>query len=200
MGYSAVLFLHLLAVGVAFGAATLIHWSLVRLRAATRAVEARDALFLCARTSRAMPLIALALFATGAGLTHARWGWTRPWVEVSIIGLVLMLGIGGTILRPRLMRAAGALSGAGDGAVSEGVAASLRDPVLWIVAHLPPALAIGIMFVMVTKPGAVGGVAALLGAAAAGASWAVLQRTPAGIAVPAVAEAAAPAVAADGEG
>lgn len=167
--YPAVLFLHLLIVGIAFGAAALIHWSQGRLRSAGGIASAREALLLCAAASRVMPLVGLALFVTGAALTHARWSWTTPWIDLSIGGLVVMLGIGGAVLRPRMARVERALGTAREGEVTADLAAAIGDRFLWVASHLPPALAIGIMYVMVTKPGAVGGVVALLVAAAAGA-------------------------------
>lgn len=174
MVYSAGLFLHFLVVGIAFGAAALIHSSQERLRSAPRVADARAALLQLGAAARAMPLIGLGLFATGAVLTQSRWSWTIPWIDVSIAGLVAMQVISGAILRPGMVRIGRALDEAGTSDVSGALAATIRDRRVFVVSHVPPALAIGIMYVMVTKPGAIAGVAVLLVAVVAGAILATL--------------------------
>lgn len=150
--YTVTLFLHLLTVGAAFGATALIHFGLVRMRRADHAGDARDALALTVRSARAMPIVMLALLLTGAVMTQTAWSWSTPWIDVSIIGLVLLGVLGGGVLGRRMRALAARLGGAPDGPMDDTLISALRDPSLWIIAQLPPLLAIGVMFVMTTKP------------------------------------------------
>lgn len=159
--YAVALFLHLLTVVAAFFAVALIHAGLIRMRKADRVSEARDALMFAGRTGKAMPLIGLALLLTGAYLTQSMWSWTTPWIDVAIGGLVAIMAVGGGVLGRRIA-ALQPLLQRGDGPVDGTLAASLRDPSLWIIAQLPPLLAIGVMFVMTTKPGAILGIIEIL--------------------------------------
>lgn len=160
--YTVTLFLHLLTVVAAFFAVALIHAGLIRMRKAERVSEARDALVSAGRAGRVMPIIGLALLLTGAYMTESVWSWTTPWIDVSIGGLVAIMATGGGMLGRRLRALEPLLQRGGDGPVDGTLAASLRDPSLWIIAQLPPLLAIGVMFVMTTKPGAVLGIIEIL--------------------------------------
>jgi hypothetical protein len=151
--YAVILFLHLLAVVAAFSATAIMHFGLVRLRKADRVTTARDALMLAARTGRAMPIVGAALLLTGALLTQTAWSWTTPWIDVSIAGLVAIMVTGGGMLGRRIRALGPLLQRPADDLLDDALASSLRDPSLWIIAQLPPLLAIGVMFVMTTKPG-----------------------------------------------
>jgi len=152
MSYKVTLFLHLLAVVAGFAATGLIHFGLARMRKAERASEARDGLMIAGRTAKAMPIIGLALLLTGAYMTESAWSWATPWIDVSIIGLIAMMAIGGGVLGRRMRALGPRLGQAGDGVMDDALTAAVRDPSLWVIAQLPPLLAIGVMFVMTTKP------------------------------------------------
>ncbi|HEX6964169.1 MAG TPA: DUF2269 family protein [Gemmatimonadaceae bacterium] len=172
--YTVTLFLHLLAVMAGFGATAVIHLGLMRMRKAERASDARDALMLAGSTAKAMPLVGLALLLTGGYMTQTRWSWNTPWIDVSITGLVLMMIIGGGVLGRRMRALGPQLGRAGDSAMDDALISAVRDPSLWIIAQLPPLLAIGVMFVMTTKPTMGLGFVELLVVAALG----VLVATP----------------------
>ncbi|HEX5438621.1 MAG TPA: hypothetical protein VFW98_15825 [Gemmatimonadaceae bacterium] len=172
--YAVALFLHLLTVVAAFIAVALIHAGLIRMRRAERVGEAREALMSAGRAGRAMPIVGLLLLLTGAYMTESLWSWTTPWIDVSIGGLVAIMAAGGGLLERRL-RALKPLLQHGDGPVDGTLAASLRAPSLWIIAQLPPLLAIGVMFVMTTKPGMAQGIIEILVVVAIG----VLAMVPA---------------------
>ncbi|MBX6330817.1 MAG: hypothetical protein IRY91_03105 [Gemmatimonadaceae bacterium] len=166
--YTVVLFLHLLAVVAAFVSGSMIHLGLARLRTATQVASARDAARLVAQHGPRMPLIGLALFVTGAILTQTHWTWRAPWVVLAIVGLVVLQVNGGAVIGPRLRAAGEQLARSADGPLSEAVATLLRDPVLATVAGMQGFIAAGVMFIMITKPGAVGATAELLLAMAIG--------------------------------
>jgi hypothetical protein len=173
------LFLHLVAVVAGFSGGALIHFGLGRMRAAPTADRALDGAQIVGRIGPLMPLASLALFLTGACLTLARWSWQTPWIEVPIAGIVAMLVIGAALLKPRMAALAPRLARAGGSPLEGELAAGVHDPVLWLASLLQSALALGIMFVMVTKPGLAGAAAALMVAAAVPVLITALQRSPA---------------------
>jgi hypothetical protein len=160
--YPFVLFLHILTVVIAAGFGMVIHTTIMRMRSADRASHALRDAGIIRRIAPVMPLFALALFLTGAALTHARWTWGQPWVITSVTGLVLMQVVSFTILKPRLQALGPRLAQAGDAPVAGALAEQLRDRVLWAGSQTQLMLVIAIVFVMVMKPGVLGGAAALI--------------------------------------
>ncbi|HYL30119.1 MAG TPA: hypothetical protein VEU27_09380 [Gemmatimonadales bacterium] len=175
--YPVLLFLHLVAVVAGFSGAALMHFGLGRMRGAETADRALDGARIVGRIGPLMPLVSLALFVTGACLTVARWSWQTSWIAVAIVGLVAMLVISAALLKPRMAALAPRLARAGGARVEGELAAGVQDPALRIASQLQPFLALGIMFVMVTKPGLAGGAAALVVAAAAAVVTAGPQRS-----------------------
>ncbi|HEU5323673.1 MAG TPA: hypothetical protein VFX28_22915, partial [Methylomirabilota bacterium] len=126
---------------------------------ATTASQAREWARLLAGVRRVGGPAILTLLASGIYLMATRWG-QQAWIAAGVAGLVLMAVLGGVLTGRRsgaIMRALGEA----DGALSAGLAGRLRDPVLVISAWLRTALALGIVFVMSTKPGATGALAAM---------------------------------------
>jgi hypothetical protein len=160
--YPFLLFLHLLTVVIAAGFGMVIHTTIMRMRNADRAPHALRDAGIIRRIAPVMPLFALALFLTGAALTHARWSWGQSWVITSLSGLVLMQIVSLTILKPRLQALGPRLAQAGDAPIAGALAEQLRDRVLWAGSQSQLMLVIAIIFVMVMKPGALGGAAALI--------------------------------------
>lgn len=181
--YPWVLFLHLAAVALAFWYAMLIHAGVDRLWRAAGADEARAACGMVAGGERAMPWLALALLATGAWLTQAAWSWSRPWILLSIVGLIALEGVGSAAGK-QLRRQATRLPASGGVPVE--VAAALRAPFPRAAHYMTPALALGVMLIMVVKPGWPAGIGVLILAAAL-AAWAGLRSAPAAAASGAVA-------------
>lgn len=157
--YAAVVFLHIVGALGLFAAAGLEWASLLNLRRATTAGQAREWARLLAGVRRVGGPAILTLLASGIYLMATRWG-QQAWIAAGVAGLVLMAVLGGVLTGRRsgaIMRALGEA----DGALSAELAGRLRDPVLVISAWLRTALALGIVFVMSTKPGATGALAAM---------------------------------------
>ncbi|HSC58801.1 MAG TPA: hypothetical protein VLC11_04515 [Gemmatimonadales bacterium] len=172
--YHLVLFLHLASVVAAFSIATLLHLAHHRLRTATHAGPALDAAMLTRRAAPAMPLLSLALFATGGWLTQTAYTWRTPWVDWGAGGLILMMVVSLTILKPRMQAIGRTLATAGVDALPADITARLRDRLLSAAAHVQLGLASGILFVMVIKPAASGCAIAL----AAGVAVALVVALP----------------------
>lgn len=141
--YSLVLFLHLCALTAAFFAMG------VMVSAAVRGADAHN-------TEKSMPIITIALLATGAYMTHERWTWTTPWIDVGIAGLLAITIFGGAVLGSGKLRGAQLLIGQG----------------------FNMGLALGVMFLMIAKPPLAGSIGALLAGGVAGAAgFSLIGRT-----------------------
>ena len=183
--YPVLLYLHLLFVAAAFSASALLHFGALRMRGAERAAIALDGAGVLRRVGPLMPLFSIGLLVSGALLVQAAWSWKSPWVLAAVGALLLMKVIGAAAIQPAMPRLAGMLVPAvranPTAPVPADFARAVRAPRFWTAFQLQPALALGIMCLMVVKPGAVGSVATLLAFMAAGALAAVplWRRAPA---------------------
>ncbi len=96
-------------------------------------------------------------------MTATRWG-TQGWIGVGMAGLVLIVVVGAVLSGRRVRAIAGAVAAA-EGPRSAALGERLRDRVLVVSAWLRTTLALGIVFIMSTKPAAGG---ALTGRLASG--------------------------------
>lgn len=95
-----------------------------------------------------MPIVTVVLLATGAYMTHDRWTWTTPWIDAGIAGLLAITIFGGAVL--------------GSG--------KLRGPQVLVGQGLNMGLVLGVMFLMIVKPGIAGSIGALVAGGLAGAA------------------------------
>jgi hypothetical protein len=95
----------------------------------------------------------------------------HAWVGAGIVGMVLMAVLGFGVGRPRFVAIGRALRGM-DGPISPTLRARLQDPVLRASAATRLALGLGVVFVMVVKPGVAGAITVLTAALVIGAATA----------------------------
>lgn len=170
--YGLGIFLHLACVVAAFWFASWIDIGMERLWAAETSGDALAALDLTHRGATRMPWIGLLLFLTGAYLTQTAWNWALPWISLSILGLIIIEGFGGASGKGR-RRLRQMLAGqAANAPLPAAFVAAARGRLPRTVHYLLPLLTLGVMLVMVTKPGAPGGVVELAVAALIGVVWA----------------------------
>lgn len=117
---------------------------------------------------------ALTVLVTGIHMSVARWG-AQGWIIVGLSAMVLIAVLGPALGARRFGAIMRALR-AEDGPISASLGRLLRDPVLTLSIWLRVALFLGIVFLMVTKPGAFASsmavvVALALGAATALPAW-----------------------------
>jgi len=107
-----------------------------------------------------------ALLSAGLYMTLALWGFTA-WIVTGLAGLFALVVLG--VMTGR--RTSKVLAGVGTGGriLETGQPTLLDDPLLWASLRLRTALAFGVVFVMVTKPGVVGAVSTMAAAVAAAA-------------------------------
>jgi hypothetical protein len=109
------------------------------------------------------------LLLTGVYASATTWG-QRPWIGLGLLGLLVIGALGGLLTGRRLRRVGRALP-EDDGPLTPTLARQVSDPVLRLSAWLRTALALGIVFIMSTKPDRAGalsvlGIALVLGLAA----------------------------------
>ncbi len=160
--YGVVLFLHVLFVLVAFGAASIVHITLFELRRATTVAEVRLAARRLAKLEIVFPLSALLLFLAGGYLVHDRWTWGTSWVSAAIAGLLVMEALGGTLLRSATARLHREANEAADGSIPDSLSGLIFSRATWVGNHVATGLGIGIVLLMTSKPGTAGAIAVLV--------------------------------------
>jgi hypothetical protein len=167
------LYLHFLSLFLGVGAAAVVGVCLFRLRAAETLTDAAPWGMLAGQTERVFPVAILGLFGTGAYMTSDVWTWSTHWIDVSIAGLVLVTLQGPLLAGSRSHALEHALQENGPGPLRAKARRLARDPILWGVTFVNPALVFAIAWNMTEKPGTGGAIASLVVAyvVAAVAAW-----------------------------
>ncbi|HEU4698551.1 MAG TPA: hypothetical protein VFS40_05190 [Gemmatimonadales bacterium] len=169
--YQITLFLHVSA-ALGMFAALGIEWAAAApLRRAASAEEARPWLRLLRAPGRLGGPAALLLLATGMYMTRTTWG-RQAWIGLALLGLVLLAVLAAGVTGRRLAALARALH---SGAPAAGAPLGrLEDPALVVSLRLRTTLALGIVFLMTSKPAAGLALAAMGTALALGLAWSAL--------------------------
>ena len=177
--YDAVLYVHLLSLFVALGAATVMTVSAFQLRAARTLADALPWARLMRSTPRAFPVAVLGLFGTGAYMTSDAWTWSTGWIDASIAGLAVV-ALQGPLVGGRSGAAIGrALVENGPGELGEPARRAIDGAAHWLVTLTGPALVLGVVWDMTEQPATGTAVAALVVAYAVGAAAGLrLAKTP----------------------
>lgn len=167
-GYRLVLFLHLTALLAAIGTSALLHFAETQLRAATTVAALRTWASLIERGGRVFPAALLVLLGSGSYLVHRGWSWDTGWVDAGLAGVAVLFAVGAGIVGGRSRALRRELVNCPDGALSAPLAYIAREHVAGIASWTNTGLALGIVFVMTTKPALAGSLLALAAAAALG--------------------------------
>jgi hypothetical protein len=190
--YHVVLYVHLLAVFIAVGAASVLTVCLFQLRAAKTLTDAVPWGMVAGKTEHAFPIAILGLFGTGAYMTSDLWTWSTGWIVVSIAGLVL-LSLQGPLVGGRTgKQLKQALQNNGPGPLGKEARRMTLHPGLWVTEFANIGVFFGIVWNMTQKPGTGEAIAAIVGGYLVGtivAMW--LRRAPAAEPAEAVTEPAA---------
>ena len=155
--YSIALFLHVVGALLLFVTLTVEGAALRQLSQAATAESARGAAGMLRLNRIVGPFSALGVLIPGLYMTATSWGWVA-WIVVALVSWVVIAVLGAVngIRILALERSTGLLVG-------------IRNPVFLISWLTRVGIALGVIFLMTVKPGAVVAVAAILVAAAAGA-------------------------------
>lgn len=174
--YEVVLFIHLLTIGAAFLAMGMMLFATFQLRSARTVPAALEALTSSSRIEKIMPAATVVLLLTGGYMTHDRWTWSTPWIDVSIAGLLLITAIGAGALGSRQHSLHTALEKAS--VLDSNLCARLCDPFCVVGSGLNIGLVAGVMLVMVTKPSLWLGIAdVIIGGVVVGAAFSMLMQS-----------------------
>jgi hypothetical protein len=173
-GYHVVLFVHLVSLLLAVGAAGTLHAADLQIRRAPSLSAALRLALLMKRAAMAFPFAIVGLVGSGIYMTHhLAWGFSTPWVLAGEVGLGAIVALGdavnGRFGRQLGMAIGGALARGGDGPLTDEVRERLANPVAKLASMAPTALMLGVVYVMTVKPGATGSALAMVVAVAVGA-------------------------------
>ncbi|MDT4925570.1 MAG: hypothetical protein QOG01_3283 [Pseudonocardiales bacterium] len=166
-----VLFLHIAVAIAAFGVATVLHTIQWSMRNATSMAQLKTWNPILHRIEPMFPILALILFALGGwliGLSDGEFAWGDGWVITAIVGLALMEIVGGVLINKRSKNTVVAIAYADDGPIPSSVNAFMMNPVLWAASHFETGTALGILYLMATKPSGLASVAIVAICALAG--------------------------------
>jgi hypothetical protein len=170
--YQIALFVHLLALLAAFGASSVVHVAMSKIRSARTGAEALEWLRVAHGLSRVFPIALAALVGTGAWMLQTAWSWSAGFVLAGLTGVFLLLVSGAAVEGTRARKVAAALAARpGQPPQSE-----VRDTVWWCASWANTGVAVGVTFAMVMKPSAAGAFAALAVALVSGAAVGFLAR------------------------
>lgn len=174
--YEVVLFIHLLTIGAAFLAMGMMLFATFQLRNATTVSGALQALSSSSAIEKIMPAATVLLLLTGGYMTHDRWTWSTPWIDVSIAGLLLVTAIGAGALGSRQRSLHVALEKAS--VLDASLCARLCDPFCVVGSGLNIGLVAGVMLVMVTKPSLMLGIVeVIIGGAVVAVAFSMLTQS-----------------------
>jgi hypothetical protein len=197
--YQLALFAHLLGVLGLFVGMGLQWTSILRLRRARTVSQVREWGSLIMAVGRLVLASGALLLGAGIYMTATTWGFRTPWIVVSVAALLLMTALAMGVTTRRLQavlrataradgpRADGPRADAPVGAIPPDLERRLQDPLLWTSAQVMGSMALGVVFLMTTKPGLGGsllvlGVSLVLGVIA-GMAPTYLRRRPAAAAM-----------------
>lgn len=174
-----VLFLHIIVAIAAFGVAAVLLTGLAQMRAARNMSALRSWAGIVHRAEPLFPALVIVLIGLGAwliALSHGEFAWSQGWIIVTLVGLVIMEGFGAAVLAPAGKRLHARIEAEPDGPVSAELRAAITDPAPWLGGYVNTGIAVGIVFLMATKPnGALSVVVVVAAAALAGALGARLR-------------------------
>jgi hypothetical protein len=161
--YRVVLYIHLLSLFVGIGAGAIMVLCLFQLKGAKTLMDAVPWGRIAGKTGRAFPIAILGLFGTGAYMTSDVWTWSTGWIEVAIAALVVLAvqGPGAGIYFGKKIEHA--LRENGPGPLNVHARQTARHPGLWVAEFSNLGLVFGVVWIMTTKPGTGGSVAAAVG-------------------------------------
>jgi len=150
--YTVSLFIHMIGFISLFGALVLLQNAGARLRASTTWQEARNLLELLRVTRGMFAAGGVLLLASGLYMASARWSLVMPWVMVATVMVVLFAVLGAVVVGGGIVRMGRAASEA-EGPISEEGRALLTGPGVWTAICAMNGGALGIVWLMVAKPG-----------------------------------------------
>lgn len=151
--YSLALFAHIVGVLTLFISQALQWLITLRLRRAQTLAHAREWIGIARGVNRLTPVTIVLIIGAGAYMAVVARLWTAPWLDVALVALVIMMGLGMGIVGRRMAAIRRAIAAAAsDGALPRDAQARIADPTLWVAMQMAVAVALSIVYLMTTKP------------------------------------------------
>jgi hypothetical protein len=176
--YSLALFAHIVGVLGLFIAIGLVWISILWLQQAQTVAQVRERINLASIQERLLPAASLLILLAGIYMTVTTWGWTTPWIDVSLAALVVMGVLGGAVINRRLkaIRMASSTAEIPAGSIPAELKRQITDSVLWTAVQMNGFTGLGVVFLMTIKPDLVGSLITLVVALVLGVVAALLWR------------------------
>jgi hypothetical protein len=127
--------------------------AMYRLRNAEIVAQVHDWLSVLALPEKVFPVSAVLILVSGVTMTWTMWGWTQPWIDSSLVVLVSLGGLAPMVTGRRVTAIRRAVARTPDGQLPGAVRTLLVDPVLLGYALVPGWMGLGVVGLMVLKPG-----------------------------------------------
>ena len=150
-GRSVALFIHLLGVVTLFIAMGILQRGGAGVRSSSTVQEMRLWLGLVQMTRQMFPTAFVIILGSGLYMANEYWSFDTPWIVVAIVSIVVMAVVGGTVVGRGLAEIGRALTS--EGPVSPELAHLAGRPAPWVAASALNGIAIGVIWLMVNKPG-----------------------------------------------
>jgi hypothetical protein len=150
-GRSIALFVHLLGVVMLFVAMGIVQRAGLRVRGSSTVEELRLWLSLAQTTRGMFPAALLFILASGLYVTGTLWSFDRPWIVVAMVTIVVIGIFGGAVVGRGFAAIGGAATSTGP--VAPELARIVARPAPWVAATALNGMAIGLLWLMVNKPG-----------------------------------------------
>lgn len=151
--YTVALFAHIVGVLILFISLVLQWLIILRVRHASSVTQAREWSGLVKGITRLAPVSGVLILGAGIYMTVTAWSLLTTWVDVSIaaMGIMMIFSMGVAGRRLRAIQRAAAETSTSD-AIPAALQARLEDPALWVSIQTAVTVALGIVFMMTTKP------------------------------------------------
>ena len=178
--YTLALFAHLVGVLTLFIGMALQWLITMRLRRARTVAQVREWSSLVGGVGRLGPISGVRVIGAGIYMMVTTWSLTTPWIMVSLAAMALMMAFGMVISSRQLraIRRAATIAKSPTDTISPELQRQTHNPVLWVSTQLAASTALGIVFMMTTKPNLGGSIWTLVAALILGAIVGIASAKP----------------------
>src|SRR5215471_5358078 len=176
--YALALFVHIVGVLGLFIGISLQWISVQRLSQVQTVAQVREGTSLMALQEQLWPTAGLLILLAGIYMTVTAWGWSTPWIDLSLAALIVQGAVAGAWINRRLKAILTGIAAteAPAGTFPPGLERQITDPILRTAVQINAFTGLGVVFLMTTKPGLGGSlitlaVALLLGIGAGRVFW-----------------------------
>lgn len=156
MLYHIALFLHVMATIAMFAVIGIITTNVALMRLAQTREQLRERSTVAFGADKLMSVILILVLVPAIYMVFAFWGWTTAWINTALIALVLASPLGPAINTRHLEALAKAAEEAPPGPLPPALLTQRDDYVLWTSCCTFTGILIGIVFLMIVKPGQIG--------------------------------------------